>query len=203
MSLQQQIWKVLSEIDCEGHVEKKQGFDYLQWAFAWSQAKTYFPDLKVKFKEKNYESGEVDIFCTITIRQGDQKAKHTAWLPVFSGRGQCIQNPNRMQVNNTKQRCMVKCLALFGLGVKYYGGSVELNEPLTVAVEPQGFVSGKQLEELKYLIEKSSADVEKFLNAYSASTLDQFPASQLANAIDTLNRKISGNAKPKKKAVKK
>ena len=37
------VWNTLSAIDCSKHVEKKNGFTYLSWAWAWSILKQHYP----------------------------------------------------------------------------------------------------------------------------------------------------------------
>jgi hypothetical protein len=44
------------------------------------------------------------------------------WLPVMDYKNNAVENPNARQVSDTKMRCLVKCLAMFGLGHYIYGG---------------------------------------------------------------------------------
>ena len=37
-------------------------------------------------------------------------------------RNQAIKNPNAMEVNTAMQRCLAKCIALFGIGLQLYQG---------------------------------------------------------------------------------
>jgi len=56
------------------------------------------------------------------------------WLPVMDNRNNPIKNPNSRQVSDTTMRCLVKCLALFGLGHYIYAGE---DLPDTTTEEPQ------------------------------------------------------------------
>lgn len=45
------------------------------------------------------------------------------WLPVMSGfKNQAVSNPNARDVSDAKMRCLVKCMALYGLGHYIYAG---------------------------------------------------------------------------------
>ena len=45
-----------------------------------------------------------------------------ATLPVMDYKNKAIVNPDYRQINDNKQRCFVKALAYFGLGIKLYMG---------------------------------------------------------------------------------
>ena len=38
------VWEKLVTIDCSEHIEKKGGFNYLSWAWAWGELLKAFPD---------------------------------------------------------------------------------------------------------------------------------------------------------------
>jgi len=65
-----------------------------------------------------HEDGTVTVHCTIVI---DTYARHM-WLPVMDHRGRAIVRPDARAISDNKMRCMVKCLALFGLGLYIYAG---------------------------------------------------------------------------------
>tara|TARA_R100000329_G_scaffold149657_1_gene140714 strand:- start:98 stop:562 length:465 start_codon:yes stop_codon:yes gene_type:complete len=44
------------------------------------------------------------------------------WLPVMDYKNNAVENPSARQVSDTKMRCLVKCLAMFGLGHYIYAG---------------------------------------------------------------------------------
>tara|TARA_R100000030_G_C3224612_1_gene116781 strand:- start:448 stop:918 length:471 start_codon:yes stop_codon:yes gene_type:complete len=44
------------------------------------------------------------------------------WLPVMDFKNNAVQNPNSMEVNKAKMRCLTKCLGMYGLGHYIYAG---------------------------------------------------------------------------------
>lgn len=187
--LYKQIWDILSSIDPTPGIEKKNGLDFISWSFAWSQVKKYFPDIHPEFSERTFPDQTVEVTCRITIRQGEETAVHEMWLPVMDFRNRPIPSPDAFAINTARQRCMVKCLALFGLGIQVYGGSVDMAAEQPVIVS--GAISKKQVTEVKKLLKTAGADVDKFLAFFGASTLDQLPAERWENIIGMLEAKIS------------
>ena len=44
------------------------------------------------------------------------------WLPVINHQNKPIPKPTSFDVNTAKMRCLVKCLAMYGLGLYIYAG---------------------------------------------------------------------------------
>ena len=120
MSLHKQIWDTFSKIDVSGHVEKKNGLDYLSWAFAISKLNEHYPNNSYAFTETTLEGGTVMTECVMTIQDGKETAIRTMWLPVMDYRNKAIANPDAFAINTTRMRCLVKCLAMWGLGLSLY-----------------------------------------------------------------------------------
>ena len=55
-------FRVLSRIDVGEHIEKKNGLNYLSWAWAWSQVKAIYPDANYHVFERDTEYGPVNYF---------------------------------------------------------------------------------------------------------------------------------------------
>ena len=62
--------------------------------------------------------GSAEVRCRVQIGNLIREM----WLPVMDYKNNAVENPNSRQVSDTKMRCLVKCLALFGLGHYIYGG---------------------------------------------------------------------------------
>lgn len=123
------VWAVLSKIDCTKHHENiplkkptkdgKTELTYISWTGAWQLLMENFPQATYEFpEEKVLPNGSVTVFCTIKI----DDLSRTMWLPVYDNWYQSIMNPTSAQINNTKMRCLVKCIAIFGLGLYIYAG---------------------------------------------------------------------------------
>jgi hypothetical protein len=113
------IWQTLSAIDCREHTEKKGGFDYLSWTWAWAMVKERFPAASYRLEDDiMYLDGTMEVRVTVTI----DDLQHTMWLPVLNFKNAAISKPNAFDINSARMRCLVKCLAMFGLGHYIYAG---------------------------------------------------------------------------------
>jgi len=154
MSLHQQIWRELSAIDVSGHVEKKNNLDYLSWAFAIAKLSEHFPNHSYGFNETKYDDGTVMVECMLTIHHGEETAMRTMWLPVMDFRNKAIANPDAFAINTTRMRCLVKCLAMWGLGLNLYSKTELYDEPQAQAEpEKKGLIGQKKLLWQRYLID--------------------------------------------------
>jgi hypothetical protein len=80
----------------------------------------HYPQAEYSFQEpaEAQRDGSVMVYCTVTI----DGLSRQMWLPVMDFKNQAISNPDAVQVNKAKMRCLVKCLAMFGLGHYIYAG---------------------------------------------------------------------------------
>ena len=117
----------LLKINVNDHTEKKNGLTYLSWAWAWAEALKADPAATFEVKSFNYDgailpfmamNGTAMVWVTVTMFG---KAM-TCFLPVMDHRNKPIASPDSFQVNTAIMRCMVKGLALHGLGLYIYAG---------------------------------------------------------------------------------
>lgn len=121
-----EVWDTLSKIDCSEHVEQKMGLSFLSWAWAWGILMEHYPNAQVKFYEQKdtgipyveMPDGTAEIRCQVKI----ENLIREMWLPVMDYKNNAVSGCNARQVSDTKMRCLVKCLALFGLGHYIYAG---------------------------------------------------------------------------------
>ena len=114
------IWKTLSAIDCNEHVDKKGQFSYLSWTWAWAIVKENYPEADYHLEDDTiYADGTMEVRVSVSI---DTVTFHTMWLPVLNFQNKAIANPDAFAINSARMRCLVKCLAMFGLGHYIYAG---------------------------------------------------------------------------------
>ena len=124
-----EIWQTLSSIDCSKHIEKKNNLSYLSWAWAWGMLMENYPEATFEFDTpQSQPDGTMMVFCTISIGEASRRM----WLPVMDYKNKAIVNPDAFAINTANMRCLVKCMALFGLGLYIYAG-----EDLPLFVEPE------------------------------------------------------------------
>ena len=136
-----EIWAKLSRInpgDDKLDVKEVQGkkFTYLSWAWAWGVLMEHYPDADFRIVEEYaYENSDVtsgnkrEGYVTRTGRtmmvgvemdiRGVQRAM---WLPVMDNKNLAMVNPDARSISDARMRCLVKCLALYGLCHYIYAG---------------------------------------------------------------------------------
>lgn len=113
------IWDKLSKIDVSAKVEKKGRLNFLSWAWAWGTLMEHYPSATYAFGSNEYHVDDtVTVHCSLTIND----LTHAMWLPVMDNRNNSVQNPTSRNISDTKMRCLVKCIAMFGLGHYIYAG---------------------------------------------------------------------------------
>ncbi len=129
MSFAREVWTNLAAIDCNDKISKKMNLSYLSWAWAWAELMGQYPESEYDFLEPVIDdSGSVEIWCAVTVKDGDKSLKRMMWLPVMDHKNNSIIKPSSRQVSDTRMRCLTKCLAMFGLGHYIYAGE-DLPDP--------------------------------------------------------------------------
>ena len=119
-----EVWNNLSNKDCSKYVSKLPGYggkdlSYLSWSDAWMLLVEEYPYADYTFeKEEWLDNGTVMVFCTVSIGS----LRRQMFLPVMDSRNNSIKNPTSRQISDSRQRCLVKCIALYGLGLYIYQG---------------------------------------------------------------------------------
>lgn len=116
-------FEVLNKVDCKNHVEKKGKFSYLSWPFAVAELKKKHPGATWEVKKHDgMPYTETPAGCFVEVEVDVDGVKLSQIHPVLDNRNQTIKNPNAFQVNTSIQRCLVKAIALHGLGLYIYAG---------------------------------------------------------------------------------
>lgn len=120
------VFSVLNAINCNEHVEKKNGLSYLSWAWAWQITKQNFPDANYTIYENpdgwNYFTDGRTCWVKTGVTINGQE--HIEDLPVmdFKNRSILLENVTSFDVNKAIQRSLTKALARHGLGLYIYAG---------------------------------------------------------------------------------
>ena len=194
------VWATLSQVDVSDRIEKKQNLSFLSWAWAWGTLMEHYPQAEYSFQEpESATDGSLMVFCTVTI----DSLSRQMWLPVMDYKNKAIPNPNAFQLNTAKMRCLVKCLAMFGLGHYIYAGEDLPNaeadrqaeadkkaaEELAESLKP---LTVEQLSRINALIEETEADVESFHKYFKVAEIAELTTAQAEVAILKLETKKDG-----------
>ena len=125
------VFKALSGIDVNQHVEKKGQFTYLSWAWAVAELRKASPTATwevIKTDGLPFCKTECGYFVEVAVTVDGITLSQIH--PVLDNNNKTIPAPNAFQINTSIQRCLVKAIALHGLGLYIYAGedlpSVEL-----------------------------------------------------------------------------
>lgn len=201
------VFETLSAINVNEKVEKKSGLTYLSWAWAWAEVKKTYPDatysiVRCPVSQQIYSFDEAlgyMVMTNVTI----QGQTLEMWLPVMDGANKAMKNEaysystrygdksveqaSMFDINKTLMRCLVKNLAMFGLGHYIFAGedipesesdaiANTTTKPLAKAAKTSEPVAKPQLKKdsedwdkvVKWIGEnqdKSIDDVEKILKS--------------------------------------
>lgn len=142
MESKQTTFEKLSAINVNDKVEKKSGLTYLSWAWAWSEVKKACPNATYEVMidattNKPYFYDENLGYIVMTeVRIGVEILG--MWLPVMDGANKAMKSvpynyttrygeksveaATMFDINKTIMRCLVKNLAMFGMGIYIYAG---------------------------------------------------------------------------------
>ena len=113
----------LSAINVNDHVEKKGGFSYLSWPFAVAQLRKADPTASWEVKRFSglpYLLTEAGVFVEVAVTV--QGVTLSQLHPVLDSRNRPLMAPTAFDINTSLQRCLVKAIALHGLGLYIYAG---------------------------------------------------------------------------------
>lgn len=174
----------LAKIDVSEHIEKKGEFSYLSWAWAVDRLRKVYPDAIWEVKRFNgvpYLKTDCGYFVEVAVTVAGVTLSQIH--PVLDTRNRPIAEPNAFEINTSIQRCLVKAIALHGLGLYVYAG-----EDLPEGAEPAK-LSVQQQVDLQKLIEEVGADMPKFLEYFKVEKLADLPVAEYQRAINALKKK--------------
>ena len=141
------MFNALKNLDLSNKCEKRDQLTYLSWANAWSEFKSAYPSATYRIlKNENglpYFSDPdlgIMVFTEVTV----DDVTHQMWLPVMDSKNKAmklepytysvwnnfkkafeektVQGASMFDINKTLMRCLVKNLAMFGLGLYIFQG---------------------------------------------------------------------------------
>ena len=205
------VFEELNAINVNDKTEKKKSgsteLTYLSWTWAWAEVKKRYPDAHYEIMMHDGlpyvydENTGYMVFTTVTI----DGISHMMWLPVMDGANKAMKSKpytystkyngektveaaTMFDVNKTIMRCLVKNLAMFGLGLYIYAGEdlpeVEAEEQKTeqeVAKKKLAKIDAGQIEELKKTLSENGIDEAFVLSLYKLKDLSEVTNQKLEN----------------------
>jgi hypothetical protein len=141
------MFNALKNLDLSNKCEKRDQLTYLSWANAWSEFKSAYPSATYRILKNEdglpYFSDPnlgIMVFTEVTV----DDVTHQMWLPVMDSKNKAmklepytysvwnnfkkafeektVQGASMFDINKTLMRCLVKNLAMFGLGLYIFQG---------------------------------------------------------------------------------
>lgn len=209
MNENKSVFETLFEINVNDHIEKKKDLTYLSWPYAWAEVKKKYPSATYKihlFGEKQLpyvfdESTGYMVFTSVTI----ENLTHTMWLPVMDSANKTMKSTSytyntkfkkdilveaatMFDVNKAIMRCLVKNLAMFGLGLYIYSGE-DLPE---VETEKISIKDANILKDIIRKIDDGDKIYTMILNRYKVKSfrdLTQKQRSDILSGLQEISKK--------------
>lgn len=217
------LFELLSKINVNDKTEKKNGLTYLSWSWAWSEFKKHCPNGQYEIirDEKTgfpYMVDEFGIMVSTRVTANDET--HEMWLPVMDGAHKSmkrekysyfvnewkngrktgnmiekfVEPATMFDINTAIMRCLVKNLAMFGLGIYIYSGE-DLPDGWT---PPKPTIDKKRFENALQSIYNLEYTSEKLIEKF-ALTSEQI--EQLNSVIQKME-KLEQNKKAQTQKTK-
>jgi|GEM_PF-6947426 hypothetical protein len=175
------IWETLTAIDVKGRLKQRGQFSYLPWADAWGLLMSAFPEAEFREGEFTHANGTLldaqfypDETARVTVAVTIGEHTLSMWLPVMDYNNNAIKNPGARDISDAKARCLVKALAMFGLGHSVYTGAVdEVHDAKPAPQKAAPKANGKLTKEERSRVSAAAIDraIELKLKPSEAATI--------------------------------
>ena len=199
----------LNAINVSDHIEKKGGFSYLSWPFAVAQLRLADPTATWevrRFFDLPYLATDLGVFVEVAVTV--QGITLSQIHPVLDGRNRPLLAPTAFDINTSIQRCLVKAIALHGLGLYIYAGedlptvgtdATPANDVPTKPTESQAptsnvrsiapTITGPQQVKLQKLVVQTGTDLQRLLEHFGINRLADLPAAEFIRVVRTLENR--------------
>ena len=131
MPEEKSVFEQLNSVDVSGKVKEKNGLTYLSWSSAWAEVKKRFPDATCRRIPQIMDemgntrpwhddgrSGWVEVGVTI----GGNEIVESLAIMDFKNKAIAAGEITSVEANKAIKRCLVKAIAMHGLGLYIYEG---------------------------------------------------------------------------------
>ena len=183
----------LARIDCSEHIDKKGKFSYLSWAWAVDCLRKAHPEATWEIKRFDgmpFLKTELGYFVEVSVIVAGVTLSQVH--PVLNGANKTIEKPTAFDINTSIQRCLVKAIALHGLGLYVYAGE-DLPEGVEKEAPPQTpikLADSKTLTQLATLVRDTGSDIDRLKHKYGVARLEELSQEAANHAIGLLRKKL-------------
>lgn len=207
----------LSAINVSEHIEKKGGFSYLSWPYAVAQLRLADPMASWevrRFDGLPFLATKAGVFVEVAVTV--QGITLSQIHPVLDGRNKPISAPTSFDINTSIQRCLVKAIALHGLGLYIYAGEdlpevaatpeatakpvKAAKKPVAVAPVPTvqptavapvsnptpGCLSSEQVTAIREALAQHGANEQRLLDYFGVDRLEAIAATEYLRVMRSI-----------------
>lgn len=207
------VFEELNALNVNEHSEKKKSGDtmltYLSWTWAWAEVKKRYEDAQYEIVMHDGlpyvydENTGYMVFTNVTI----DGITHCMWLPVMdsnnramkskpydltfkSGKSITVAPATMFDINKTIMRCLVKNLAMFGLGLYIYAGEdlpqAEVEEIQLKKMAEEKAQTLKSINEVVEVLKKEKIDIDLVLELYKVDDVKNLKKAHCDNIMKHL-----------------
>jgi len=198
----------LSKINVNEHVERKGQFSYLSWPFAVSQLRQFDPVATwqvLRFDGLPYLTTEAGCFVEVAVCVKGVSLSQIH--PVLDSKNRPILAPTAFDINTSIQRCLVKAIALHGLGLYLYSGEdlplasdepkvehTPVEVPVATPAPATPIRLGKvitvaQIAQIERLLAETGSDRAKLLAYFGVETLAEIAVADYPRVVRSLEKR--------------
>jgi hypothetical protein len=213
-TIESNYFSKLSSINVSSYVEQKGQFSYLSWPFAVSQLRQFDPTATWEVKRFTglpYLVTDLGVFVEVAVTV--QGVTLSQIHPCLDSKNRPIVAPTSFDINTSIQRCLVKAIALHGLGLSIYAGEdlpiidgtedappVTARTPAKVTTLPtaekrdNGFtnpdnVTPAQVNYINKLIKETGTELQKMLDYFGVERVEDIAKSEASRVIRSLEKR--------------
>jgi hypothetical protein len=193
----------LSAINVSEHIERKGGFAYLSWPFAVAQLRLADPTALWEVRRFNglpYLHTDTGVFVEVAVTV--QGVTLSQIHPVLDGRNRPLLAPTAFDINTSLQRCLVKAIALHGLGLYIYAGEdlpqvgtdpaandPSAEKPTAPPVATGKVITPNQQQAIRKLAGEVGVDIERVLEYFGVPDLASIRAADYLRVVRSLEKR--------------
>jgi len=183
----------LNQINVSDHLEKKGDFSYLSWPYAVTQLRLADPSAfweVRRFDGLPYLKTEVGYFVEVAVTM--QGLTLSQIHPVLDGKNRPIFEPTAFDINTSIQRCLVKAIALHGLGLYVYAGedlpNGEVAPPKVTPLQSPRTITIGQQRFLERLLVEAGWEEARLLDYFGIQSTAELPMAEFDRAMKALQQ---------------
>jgi len=184
----------LFQINVNEHVQTKGQFRFLSWPYAVAQLRLHDPAATWEVKRFDgmpflrSEAGYL-VEVAVTVQGITLSQLH----PVLDAKNRPIEQPTVFDLNSSIQRCLVKAIALHGLGLYVYAGEdlpngEELPKAKVTPIASAKTITVGQQRYLQRLLEEAGWDEQRLLDYFGVTSVGDLPMSEFDRALAALKQ---------------